>query len=49
MVTFRDDIRYSDALKTGVKQKQVMDEVMQQNNIELIWEQLDFESIVNKL
>lgn len=49
MVTFRDDIRYSDALNTGIKQKQIMDEVMQQNNIELAWEQLDFESIVNKL
>ena len=49
MVTFRDDIRYSDAVKTGVKQKQIMDEVMQQNNIELMWGQLDFESIVNKL
>lgn len=49
MVTFRDDIRYSDALKTGVRQKQIMDEVMQRNNIELNWEQLDFESIVNKL
>lgn len=49
MVTFRDDIRYSDALNTGLKQKQIMDEVMRQNNIELSWQQLDFESIVNKL
>lgn len=49
MVTFRDDIRYSTALKTGQKQKQIMDEVMQRNNIETTWEQLDFASIVNKL
>jgi kynurenine 3-monooxygenase len=49
MVTFRDDIRYSEALKIGVRQKQIMDEVMERNNIELIWDQLDFESIVNKL
>jgi len=49
MVTFRDDIRYSDALSIGKRQKQVMDEVMQRNNIELTWGQLDFESIVNKL
>ncbi len=49
MVTFRDDIRYSDALATGQKQKRVMDEVMQRSNIETTWEQLDFASIVNKL
>ncbi len=49
MVTFRDDIRYSDALSTGQKQKRIMDEVMQRNNIETTWEQLDFASIVNKL
>jgi kynurenine 3-monooxygenase len=49
MVTFRDDIRYSEALSTGQKQKRIMDEVMKQNNIESTWEQLDFEAIVNKL
>jgi len=49
MVTFRDDITYADALSTGQKQKQIMDEVMQRVNIETTWEQLDFESIVNKL
>jgi kynurenine 3-monooxygenase len=49
MVTFRDDIRYSAASATGQKQKKIMDEVMQRINIETSWEQLDFESIVNKL
>lgn len=49
MVTFHDDIRYSDALAIGIKQKTIMDEVMQQVNIETTWEQLDFESIVGKL
>jgi kynurenine 3-monooxygenase len=49
MVTFRDEIRYSDALAIGQKQKKIMDEVMQQINIETTWEQLDFEGIVNKL
>jgi kynurenine 3-monooxygenase len=49
MVTFRDDIRYSEALSTGQKQKRIMGEVMQRNNIETTWEQLDFASIVNKL
>jgi len=49
MVTFHDDIRYSDALAIGIKQKRIMDEVMQRVNIETTWEQLDFESIVGKL
>ncbi|MBI1766943.1 MAG: FAD-dependent monooxygenase [Bacteroidetes bacterium] len=49
MVTFRDDIRYSEALSIGQKQKRIMDDVMQRNNIEATWEQLDFVSIVNKL
>jgi kynurenine 3-monooxygenase len=49
MVTFRDDIRYSQAYSTGQKQKRIMDEVMQRSNIETTWEQLDFASIVNKL
>ena len=49
MVTFRDDIRYSDALATGQKQGRIMDEVMQLVNVETTWEQLDFERIVSKL
>jgi len=49
MVTFHDDIRYSDALAIGLMQKRIMDEVMQQVNIETTWEQLDFESIISKL
>jgi len=49
MVTFNDNIRYSDALATGQKQKRIMDEVMQRINIETTWEQLDFENIVGKL
>jgi kynurenine 3-monooxygenase len=49
MVTFRDDIRYSDALAIGQKQKRIMDEVMANDNIATTWEQLNFESIVSKL
>jgi len=49
MVTFHDNIRYSDAFATGQKQKRIMDEVMQQFNLETTWEQLDFEHIVGKL
>ncbi len=47
MVTFRDDIRYSEAYATGQKQKAIMDEVMK--NLKGDWETLDFATIVNKL
>jgi kynurenine 3-monooxygenase len=49
MVTFRDDIRYSDAYATGQKQKRIMDEVMETPDISSRWEKLDFKSIVSKL
>ncbi|MFN0081699.1 MAG: FAD-dependent oxidoreductase [Ferruginibacter sp.] len=38
MVTFSPDIRYSDALKRGNKQQQIMDEIMLENGIEENWE-----------
>ncbi len=38
MVTFSPDIRYSDALKRGNKQQQIMDEIMIGNGIEEDWE-----------
>jgi kynurenine 3-monooxygenase len=49
MVTFRDDIRYSEAYSTGQKQKKIMDEVMRTSEIEKNWEELDFEGIVRGL
>jgi kynurenine 3-monooxygenase len=47
MVTFRDDIRYSDAYEIGQKQKRIMDEVM--SDLKGNWEDLDFKAIVQKL
>lgn len=47
MVTFREDIRYSDAYAIGQKQKKIMDEVMK--DLKGNWENLDFKSIVGKL
>jgi kynurenine 3-monooxygenase len=47
MVTFRDDIRYSDAYAMGQKQKKIMDDVMKE--LKGDWQQLDFKSIVDKL
>jgi len=49
MVTFMDAMRYSDALRIGQKQKQIMDVVMQQPGIESNWQKLDFNKIVNQL
>ncbi len=49
MVTFRDDIRYSEAYSTGLKQKKIMDKVMSDPNIKTSWETLNFDEIVRDL
>jgi kynurenine 3-monooxygenase len=49
MVTFHDNIRYSEALRIGAKQKKIMDEVMHRPNITSTWEHLDFEQLVRLL
>jgi kynurenine 3-monooxygenase len=49
MVTFSPHIRYSQAYETGMKQRQIMDEVMRRPGIMSDWEQLDFEGIVKRL
>jgi kynurenine 3-monooxygenase len=46
MVTFRPDIRYSEALQKGNVQQQIMDEIMSMNNIDAIW---DSEEIENRI
>ncbi|HKZ37458.1 MAG TPA: FAD-dependent monooxygenase, partial [Chryseolinea sp.] len=47
MVTFHENIRYSEAYRIGKKQKVIMDKVMGQPNIETTWESLDFEQLVH--
>lgn len=49
MVTFHESIRYSEAYATGQKQKHIMDEVMKTEGLEENWDQLNFESIANRL
>jgi kynurenine 3-monooxygenase len=49
MVTFCDQIRYSDAFVIGQKQKMIMNEVMKIPEIESNWQNLAFEKIVEKL
>jgi kynurenine 3-monooxygenase len=48
MVTF-SDFRYSEALEMGLKQQQIMDEILAQEGIEQNWESLDFEELVQRL
>ena len=49
MVTFHDRMRYSEALKIGKLQKEIMDKVMKTPSIETKWLSLNFQEIVNQL
>jgi len=49
MVTFHDDIRYSEALKIGLKQQKIMDKVMSIPGIDATWQALDFEQLVRQI
>jgi kynurenine 3-monooxygenase len=49
MVTFNEDIRYSEALERGLKQRKIMDEVMEELAPRADWRGLDFDGIVAKL
>jgi kynurenine 3-monooxygenase len=49
MVTFNENIRYSEALAIGKKQKEIMDEVMNRVGIEKNWEAVDFGSLILRL
>jgi kynurenine 3-monooxygenase len=49
MVTFQDEMRYSEAYAIGQKQKQIMDRVMSDPDIDKNWENLDLKMLVDKL
>lgn len=49
MVTFHEDIRYSEALQVGQKQKQIMDEVMKRPDIVSTWMTMDLAPIIAEL
>jgi kynurenine 3-monooxygenase len=49
MVTFNENIRYSDAYSTGRKQRKIMDEVMKKPGIGTTWPSLPFDQIVHQL
>jgi kynurenine 3-monooxygenase len=48
MVTF-SDYRYSEALAIGLKQQNIMNQVLEKDGVENHWETLDFEAIVGQL
>jgi kynurenine 3-monooxygenase len=49
MVTFHEQVRYSEAYETGQKQNKIMDQVMKMPEIAAKWNSLNFEEIVNQL
>jgi kynurenine 3-monooxygenase len=49
MVTFNENISYSDAYITGQKQKKIMDKVMKVPGIADRWQELNFKEIVDQL
>lgn len=49
MVTFNDNMRYSQAWRKGQKQEKIMDEVMKTPDIASRWQDLDFRAIVERL
>jgi kynurenine 3-monooxygenase len=49
MVTFHEEIRYSDAAKQGQQQKKIMDRVMSIPNIETIWSTSDFQPLLHQI
>ena len=49
MVTFHDELRYSEARRMGQRQKQIMDEVMSDAAIKSKWETLDLKKIIERL
>lgn len=49
MVTFHENIRYSEAVKQGLAQKKIMDEIMKVPGIESIWQTSDFPPILHQI
>ncbi len=49
MVTFNENIRYSDAYTIGQKQKKIMDDVMKTPGISATWQSLNFQQLVHRM
>jgi kynurenine 3-monooxygenase len=48
MVTYSPNIRYSTALKEGIKQQAIMDQIMAMNDIESLWDSNEVEKEILK-
>ena len=46
MVTFSPQIRYSEALKQGQKQQEIMNRIMSRPDIETMWDQPEVENAI---
>lgn len=49
MVTFHENIRYSEAYAIGQKQKKIMDEVMKKPGIESTWQTLNYQELLHQI
>ena len=49
MVTFNENMRYSEAIARGAKQKSIMDKVMAKDGVLENWEQLDLAEIIEEV
>ncbi|HMP99557.1 MAG TPA: NAD(P)/FAD-dependent oxidoreductase [Cyclobacteriaceae bacterium] len=49
MVTFSEEMRYSQALRQGNKQQAIMDEVLNMPDVQNLWQKLDLATIIAKL
>ena len=49
MVTFNENVRYSEALAKGERQNKIMDEVMKQKEIASTWQSMDLQFIIDQL
>lgn len=49
MVTFHEDIRYSEAVRRGREQKMKMDQIMAIPNIEAIWQTSQFQPLLRQI
>lgn len=49
LVTFSPEVSYSEAQKRGDKQSLILDKILNINNIENVWHQIDYQDYINQL
>jgi kynurenine 3-monooxygenase len=48
MVTYRTDMRYSEALKKGKQQEAIMQKIMSHSKIDSLWDSAEIEMLIQK-